>query len=171
MKYLLILTLFLSSLFAFGETIQSFEADFTQTITDEENKVLEYKGKMHSKRPDLVLWDYTAPINKKIYVNKKRAVIVEVELEQAIIKDLGSNMDFFDILEKAKAVDDTHYTAYYKDIEFILKEENGIIMSLSYTDQLENKVLVVFTNQKQNRPIEDKFFTPKVPKDFDIIRE
>jgi len=171
MKYLLIFTLFFNSLFAFGENIQSFEADFVQTITDEESKVLQYKGTMHSKRPALVLWNYTSPINKKIYINKKRAIIVEAELEQAIIKHLRGEIDFFEILAKAKMLDETHYIAYYKDLEFTLEEENGVIISLAYTDQLENKVIIAFTNQKQNRPIEDKFFIPKVPKDFDIIRE
>jgi len=171
MKYLLIISLFLSSLFAFGENIQSFEADFTQTITDEENKVLKYKGTMHSKRPALVLWNYTDPINKKIYVDKKRAVIVEAELEQAIIKQLRGEIDFFEILSKAKSTDESHYIAYYKDLEFIIEEENGVIISLAYTDQLENKVVITFSNQRQNRPIEDQFFIPKVPKEFDIIRE
>jgi len=171
MKHLLILTLFFTSLFAFGENIQSFEADFIQTITDEENKVLKYTGTMHSKRPALVLWNYTNPINKKIYINKNRAVIVEAELEQAIIKHLRGEIDFFEIITKAKLIDKTHYKAYYKDLEFTLEEKNGIIISLAYTDQLENKVLITFTNQKQNHPIEDDFFIPKIPKDFDIIRE
>jgi len=171
MKYLFLFSLFFSSLFAFGENIQSFEADFTQTITDEENKVLKYTGTMHSKRPSLVLWDYIDPIKKKIYVNKKRAVIVEVELEQAIIKHLRGEIDFFEILAKAKPTDENHYIAYYKDLEFTVEEQNGVIISLSYTDQLENKVLITFTNQRQNRPIEEAFFIPKVPKEFDIIRE
>lgn len=161
----------LSSLFAFGESIQSFEADFTQTITDEEKKVLSYKGSMHAKRPDLVLWSYKEPINKKIYVTKTRAVIVEPELEQAIVKKLQGEIDFFGILTSAEEVDDMHYKATYKGITFILKEENGVIQSISYTDQLENNVLISFSKQKQNRPIDEKLFTPKVPKDFDIIRE
>ncbi len=171
MKYLLTFALFFNTLFAFGENIQSFEADFVQTITDEESKVLKYKGTMHSKRPSLVLWNYTTPIDKKIYVDKKRAVIVEAELEQAIIKHLKGEIDFFEILSKAKATDENHYIAYYKDLEFTLEEENGVIISLAYTDQLENKVLITFTNQKQNRPIEDEFFIPKIPKEFDIIRD
>lgn len=171
MKYLLVFTFFISSLFAFGENIQSFEADFIQTITDEEKKVLKYKGTMHSKRPSLVLWNYTDPINKKIYIDNKRAVIVEAELEQAIIKRLKDEIDFFEILSKAKSLDETHYIAYYKDIEFTIEEDNGVIVSLSYTDQLENKVLITFSNQKQNHFIEDTFFIPKVPKDFDLIRD
>jgi len=171
MKYLIILIFSFSSLFAFGESIQSFQADFVQTITDEENKVLSYKGKIHSKRPNLVLWHYAEPINKKIYINKKRAVIIEPELEQAIIKQLKGEIDFFGILASAVSVDMTHFKANYKGIDFILQESNGVIESISYTDQLENKVLITFSSQKQNRPIEDLFFKPKVPKDFDIIRE
>lgn len=161
----------ISSLFAFGDSIQSFQANFIQKITDEENKVLTYKGTIHSKRPSYVLWHYTEPINKKIYINNKRAVIVEPELEQAIIKQLQGEIDFFGILASAEAVDMTHYKASYKGIDFILNEVNGVIESLSYTDQLENKVLITFSKQKQNRPLEDELFTPKVPKDFDIIQE
>ena len=171
MKYLVIMIFSISSLFAFGDSIQSFQANFVQKITDEEDKVLTYEGKIHSKRPNFVLWHYTKPINKKIYINNKRAVIVEPELEQAIIKQLKGEIDFFGILASAVSVDMTHYKASYKGIGFILKEVNGVIESLSYTDQLENKVLITFSKQKQNRPLEDELFTPKVPKDFDIIQE
>jgi len=171
MKFIIILTFFISSLFAFGESIQSFEADFVQTITDEQKKILTYKGTIHSKRPDLVLWHYKSPINKKIYLTKKRAVIVEPDLEQAIIKRLQGEIDFFGILASAQRVDSSHYKAEYKDIKFILREESGIITSLSYTDQLENKVLITFSAQKQNHPIEEYLFMPKVPKDFDIIKD
>ena len=160
----------MTSLFAFGESIQSFEANFIQTITDEEKKTLTYKGKMHSQRPDLVLWHYTEPINKKIYITKTKAIIVEPELEQAIIKRLQGEIDFFGILTSAEAVDDTHYQASYKEITFILTEENGVIKSLSYTDQLENDVLITFSDQKQNRPMKESLFIPKIPKDFDIIK-
>jgi len=170
MKSLITLLFLTASLFAFGESIQSFEASFVQTITDEENKTLTYKGKIYSKRPDHVLWHYTEPINKKIYLKKNVAVIVEPELEQSIIKRLQGEIDFFGILSSAKAVDETHYRANYKEIEFILKEDRGLIQSLSYTDQLENRVLITFSKQKQNRLIEDRFFVPKVPKHFDIIQ-
>lgn len=170
MKFLTVFSFLISALFAFGESMQSFEADFIQTITDEENKVLTYRGKIHSKRPDLVLWNYMDPINKKIYLSKIRAVIVEPDLEQAIVKKLQGEIDFFGILASAKAVDNTHYKARYKEIEFILQEKNGIIQSLSYTDKLENKVLITFSKQKQNRPLEETLFIPKIPEDYDIVR-
>jgi len=171
MKYLIIMIVSISSLFAFGENLQSFQADFIQKITDEEKKTLTYAGTIKSKRPNLVLWHYTDPINKKIYINEKRAVIVEPELEQAIIKRLQGEIDFFGILASAVYVDATHYKASYKGIDFVLKEVNGVIESLEYTDQLENKVLITFSKQRQNRPLENALFTPKVPKYFDVIQE
>ncbi|MBE0498897.1 MAG: outer membrane lipoprotein chaperone LolA [Campylobacterales bacterium] len=171
MKYILVLSLLMSSLFAFGENIQNFEADFVQTITDEENKTLTYAGTMHAKRPNSVLWLYTDPINKKIYVNSKFAVIVEPELEQAIVKKLEGEIDFFGILASAQIVDKNHYKAIYKNISFTLKERDGVIEALSYTDPLENKVQIRFSKQKQNRPMEQSLFTPKIPKEFDIIQE
>ena len=172
MKFIFFITLSLSSLFAFGENIQSFEANFVQTITDETGKVLTYKGKMHTKRPSFVLWDYTEPARaaKKLYMNKTRAVLIQPLLEQATISQLNNDMNFFEILASAKMVDQTHYKARYKQIDFILKEENGVIISLSYQDELENDILITFSKQRQNRHIEDALFTPKVPHDYDIIR-
>lgn len=172
MKYIFVFALFISSLLGFGENLQSFEASFVQTITDETGKVLTYKGKMHTKRPNFVLWDYTYPQRaaKKLYMDEKRAVLVQPMLEQATITKVRSGMNFFKILTSAKHVDENHYKARYHNIDFTLKEEHGVIISLSYEDELENKILIVFSKQRQNRPIEDTFFIPKVPKDFDIIR-
>lgn len=83
MKTFIVLTFFITSLFAFGENIQSFEADFKQTITDDTGKVLSYEGRMHTKRPSFVLWNYTKPerIAKMLYINKTRAVLVQPMLE------------------------------------------------------------------------------------------
>ena len=172
MKFITIFTFFISSLFAFGENLQSFEAHFIQTITDETGKVLTYKGQIHTKRPNFVLWDYTYPQRaaKKLYMNETRAVLVQPMLEQATISNVRSGMNFFKILSSAKRVDGVHFKASYHNINFILEEENGLIISLSYEDELENKILIVFSKQRQNRPIEDSLFTPKVPKDYDIIR-
>jgi len=172
MKYLLLFSFLITSVFGFGESLQSFEAHFVQTITDEEGKVLTYKGQLHTKRPNFVLWDYTYPVRaaKKLYMNEERAVLVQPMLEQATISKVRSGMNFFKILSSAKLVDNAYYKATYNKIDFILKEENGVILSLSYQDELENKILIVFSKQRQNRFIEDSLFTPKVPIDYDIIR-
>lgn len=173
MKHFLLLTLFLTSLFAFGEDIQSFEADFVQEITDETGKVIRYEGHIQAKRPAFVLWDYKKPeaIAKKIFINSVRVVIVQPALEQAAVKQLRDEISFFEILASVVAIGEHRYKARYKNINFILEEESGIISSLAYTDELENKVHLSFSKQRQNRPIEDKVFTPRVPPEYDIIRE
>jgi len=172
MKLIITFAVLMTSLFGFGEDIQSFEAHFTQSITDETGKVLTYKGQMHTKRPNFVLWNYTEPARaaKKLYMNEKRAVLVQPMLEQATISKMRSGMNFFTILSSAKRVDDTHFKATFENIDFTLKQEHGVIISLSYEDELENKIIITFSKQKQNRSIEDDFFTPKVPIDYDIIR-
>ena len=172
MKFITIFLFLMTSLFGFGENLQSFEANFVQTITDETGKVLTYKGKMHTKRPNFVLWNYTYPARaaKKLYMDEKRAVLVQPMLEQATISKVRSGMNFFKILTSAIRADETHYKARYQNIDFTLKEEHGVIISLAYEDELENKILIVFSKQRQNRPIEDAMFIPKVPKDYDIIR-
>jgi len=172
MKPLIVLIFFITSLFAFGENIQSFEADFQQTITDDTGKVLRYEGRMYTKRPSFVLWNYTKPerIAKMLYINKTHAVLVQPMLEQATITRISNEMNFFDILSSAKPVDQTHYKARYKEMDFILQEDNGVITSLSYKDELENDILIIFSKQRQNRFIEDNIFIPKVPKEYDIIR-
>lgn len=171
MKFFIFLALLTSSLFAFGEKIQSFEADFVQVITDEENKTLKYKGKIYSQRPNQVMWHYTDPINKKIFIQDRRAVIIEPELEQAIIKRLQGELDFFTILTSAKTTDNTYYKTNYKDIDFTLKVVENKIESLMYVDQLENKVQITFSNQKQNSPIRADTFSPYIPLDYDVIKE
>ena len=121
MKFIIIFTFFITTLFAFGENLQSFEAHFVQTITDETGKVLTYKGKMHTKRPNFVLWDYTYPQRaaKKLYMDEKRAVLVQPMLEQATITKIRSGMNFFKILTSAKRVDDTHFKANYHNCSLI----------------------------------------------------
>lgn len=171
MKYFIFLTLITSALFAFAQDIQSFEADFTQVITDEENKTLTYKGKIYAKRPNRVMWHYTDPVNKKIFIVDKRAVIIEPELEQAIIKRLQSELDFFTILSSAETTDNVHYKTNYKNIDFTLTVVEDKIASLMYVDQLENKVHITFSKQKQNSHITESVFSPYIPLDYDVIKE
>jgi len=171
MKYFVIFTFLISSLLAFGENLNSFEADFKQTIVDEENKKLVYTGHIYATKPSSVLWVYQTPVEKNIFIKKREAIIIEPELEQVIIKNLRSEIDFFSIISKAKKVDATHYQSVYKNIEFTLEHKDELIVSLKYSDQLENHVTIEFSSQKQNHKIKKSTFMPVVPKGFDVIEE
>lgn len=172
MKYIILFILSLNSLFAFGQNMQSFKANFKQTITDENGNVLTYKGKFYTKRPYSVLWDYTYPemAAKKIFINEKKVFIVQPMLEQVTISNLKFGMDFFKIFSDAKRIDKEYLMTTYLNRNFTIREIDGIIISISYIDDLDNVILILFSNQEQNTSIKDKFFIPNIPNDYDIIR-
>ena len=153
------------------EEVTSFEADFTQSITDEKDKVLTYNGRITALKPQNARWSYTKPIKKDVFINDFEVTIVEPEIEQVIIKRLESNFDFFKIISNAKKMDQNTYVAFYRDSRFTIVKNGALIESISYLDEFENRVKIVFENQKQNHTINRSVFIPKYPMEFDIIKD
>jgi len=171
MHYILVL-LFTSTLaMASLDNIHSFKADFTQSVTDEKNKVLEYKGNVIASKPQNALWRYLTPVNKDVYINSDAITIIEPEMEQVIIKHIKSNFDFFNMIKNAKQIDKDTYLATYQNSQFTIKTKSLLIDSISYIDEFENKVTILFSNQKQNEKIIDESFVPNIPLEYDIIRD
>jgi outer membrane lipoprotein carrier protein len=172
MKYLLLLSLSLSFLEANIKELNSFQANFIQSITDDKKKVLNYKGDVVATKPQNARWNYTSPISKQVYINAHVVTIVEPELEQVIIKNINSNFDFFHLVKNAKQISKNSYEAFYKETKFLIQtDSNDIISSISYKDEFENDVVIHFTNQEINKPIESKIFVPTIPIDYDVIRD
>jgi len=142
--------------------IHSFEADFTQSITNDKNTTLTYKGHVQASKPQFALWHYISPVEKTIYIADERAVIVEPDLEQAYIQSIGSNFDFFNVLKNAKKIGDNSFLAKFQDTIYTLKIIKGELISISYKDELDNRV--------QNKVYQAKEFTPIIPIGYDIIR-
>lgn len=171
MKHLFILLLLFTSGFASLDEINSFEADFTQSVTDENNKILSYSGSIVASKPQNVMWNYMKPIKKNVYINSRSVVIVEPEIEQVIIKEIESNFNFFNMIKNAKQIKENTFVAHYKESVFTITTKDDFIKSISYVDEFENKVTITFENQKQNESIDSTVFVPKIPNDFDIIRD
>ncbi len=171
MKYILIIMLFFTQGFASINQINSFEADFTQNVTDEKQKVLSYSGHVIASKPQKALWRYTTPVQKEIYINAFNVTIIEPEIEQVIIRKLESSFDLFNIIKNAKEIAKNKYKAVYQDSEFIISIQNNMIKNISYVDEFENNVTIEFTNQVQNKTIDPTLFFPRIPVDFDIIRD
>ena len=169
---LLLSTLLLStSLFAVGEKIMSMQADFTQSITDDKNSTLVYKGKMLAKRPNMAKWDYIEPIEKCVYIVDKEVTVVEPELEQAIIKRLDNSIDILAILSSAVKVSKGHYIATYHDKAYEIYFSGDKIESIHFSDAFDNQVSITFTNEKINQKIDDHLFKAVIPLDFDVIKD
>ena len=159
------------SLFASFNNLTSFDADFVQTITDEKNKELVYEVHIKALKPQNALWEYTKPIDKSVYINSFNVIIVEPEIEQAIIKRLKTSFDFFNMIKAAKKTSDNQYTTLYGDTIFTIRTDNKKILSISYIDEFENNVKIIFKNQTNNLPIKKVTFFPNLPAEYDIIRD
>lgn len=171
MKYLLITILLISQAFASLEQINSFEADFSQSITDDKNKVLVYNGHVMASKPQNAKWSYYKPVKKDVYINKFEVVVVEPEIEQVIVRRVESKLDFFKMISNAKEIEKNVYIANFKDSKFTIVQSDNSIESISYIDEFENRVKIVFKNIKQNHSIDLKIFTPIFPLYYDIIRD
>ena len=165
------LLLFISILtFANPFNINSFEADFTQTILDEAGKKITYNGHLKAMQPHYALWSYEKPIKKDVYINNNQIVIIEPELEQAIIKRIESKFNFFALLSQAKKVNNFTYTTNFMDTKFtIILQKDLKIKTIFYLDDFENNTTINFTNQKTDIEIPQDLFEPSIPIDYDTI--
>ena len=171
MKHIFIFSLLLSGLLASTINLSTFKADFTQNITDEKNKVLTYKGNIIASDEQKALWKYNFPIKKLVYLNKNKVTIVEPEIEQVIIRYVKSNFNFFNMIRDSKKVSDNRYVAKFNNVNFTITTKDKKIKSINYLDEFENKVKIIFKNQKQNIKIDNNNFVPTYNLDFDVIRD
>ena len=156
--------------FADMPDINSFEADFIQTIVNDKNSTLTYKGHVQATTPQLALWQYTSPVEKSIYITHTKAVIIEPEIEQVYIQNIKSSFDFFNVIKNARKASKDTYIAKFQDTKYIITIKDDKLFAISYLDELENRILIVFTKQVQNKNIDKKIFTPDIPLDYDIIQ-
>jgi len=171
MKRLLFLALLATSGQAQITNINYFEANFTQSIVDDQNKTITYIGHVKAAKPQYALWQYTSPVDKKVYILPHKVIVVEPELEQAIIKKIGGNFDFFSLIKHAKEIDKDHYLAHFKDKSYYINMKDNILTSIFYKDEFDNSVTINFTNVNEKRKIERKDFVPHIPEDYDLIQE
>jgi len=171
MRTLFIALFTTTSLLAIGENINTMQADFTQTITNDKNSTITYSGHMLAKRPSMALWEYKKPIEKSVYITAHSATIVEPELEQAIVKKLDNSIDILAILASASKVSKNHYNAMYNDKTYTIEMKNKNIYTITYSDAFDNVVQITFTKQQINKKLNDNKFKAIIPLDYDIIKD
>lgn len=165
MKIIYILLFILNITFAYD--IKTFSANFIQTIKSN-NSTIKYKGQCFITQ-DNALWNYDFPSKKQIYINKKEAIIIEYDLEQATKTKLDEVPNLNDILKNTKQIDENKLQAEYKNIKYNILLENNLIKQINYKDDLDNEVCIIFSNQKKDEKINDGIFSVKIPKNFDLI--
>lgn len=171
MKKLIFLTIATVSSYANISNISYFEANFTQKILDDNNKTIVYKGHVVAAKPQFAFWRYQTPINKKVYISPSEITVIEPDLEQAIIKHISEHFNFFALIKNAKKVDEKSYITHFNNRKYMIKLNNKEeITSISYVDEFDNHVKIVFEDQIENKKYKKEVFMPVIPRDYDIIR-
>lgn len=150
------------------KTIQS---DFVQKVTNDQNKTITYEGVFYATHDKKALWIYEKPVAKKIYFNQSKVLILEPELEQAIITTLENTPNIAQLLREAKEIAPHTYVTKFMDTVYTITASNESIEKISYKDKLENSVEILFSNQSINLFLDDELFKAEIPKGYDIVRE
>ncbi|WP_158654870.1 LolA-like outer membrane lipoprotein chaperone [Helicobacter mesocricetorum] len=170
MKKFFLFLCFLKAL-SFGITlneIQSFEAQFTQTLTSQNEQIL-YEGEIYIQTPNNVLWKYTKPIPKDVYIQDTTSIIYEPKLQQAIITNIQENLNILSLLQKAKKIDKNTYEAKIAGVVYTILTQEGIPMEVTFIDALENKIHIVFKNIKLNALKNENIFDFNPSSEVDIL--
>lgn len=156
----------------FAAEIENISSDFTQTVTSNENISLVYKGNFVAiKNDNLAFWNYTEPLQKQIFFSNIQVVIVEPDLEQAIISSLEQVTDLSSILNEAIEKKGLNETVELKimDIKYKIFFNDELPIKITYKDELENDVIIELYNTLLNQNIDKSIFDIKLPKNYDII--
>ena len=100
MRKFLVASLVAVCSFGAGLNFKSLQSDFTQTVFSE-GKSVNYKGRFYAKNDNTALWIYESPTPKRIYFDKDKVVVIEDELEQAIISRLDDTPNLTQVLAPA----------------------------------------------------------------------
>jgi len=172
-KSFLLISTFGSALFANIQNIQTLESNFTQSVTNEQNAKVTYKGKLYAnKKSNNALWEYNSPVVKKIYYDgKDKLTIIEPELEQVIFAKLHEVPNLLKILSDAKKDAKGILKTKFDGISYTIKTDGDKIDSISYKDKMQNRVLIKFSEEKLNQKIDNSTFRYSIPKEYDIIEQ
>lgn len=172
-RSILLLFVLLGFLNANGEVLQikSFKAKFNQSIKSINNNLINYEGEVFIRDDGKILWKYSSPIIKNVYILNDLAIVDEPELEQAIITTLEDEINIIKLLKDSKELKKDSFLSTIDDVDYLISVENSLIKNISYKDKLENDVSISFFEVTQNTQLEDEIFKFEIPKHYDIIRK
>jgi len=168
----MLLLIFSSSLLGFNfDKIDTFQADFSQSIFNQSGKEIKYTGKVFLKKPFKILWEYSEPIQKNVYLIDNNVTIIEPDLEQAIFSKIDKEINILKIIQSGKEIAPNTYESilYNRPYQFLIS--NNQLSSIQYTDDVDNKIVINFSNISQNQPIKDAIYRFDIPSEYDIIRK
>lgn len=156
---------------ASGLEFSTIKSDFIQTITNDQNTSIVYKGTFYATKDAKALWIYDTPVEKKIYFNNNKVTIIEPMIDQVIITTLKNSPNITAILQSAKKIDENMFEAMYEGITYTVFLAKLSIEKIQYNDQLDNNISIILENQATDIFLDDLLFEANIPKSFDIITQ
>nr|WP_314883627.1 LolA-like outer membrane lipoprotein chaperone [uncultured Campylobacter sp.] len=155
--------------FAGGIEFNTLSANFSQTVQSDDAKI-SYGGDFSATKEHAV-WHYKTPTIKNIFFSFTKVVVIEPELEQAIITNIKETPNLTAILANAKPNKNGVYEASFDDVKYLIELKGDLPSKISYTDKMDNKVVINLSNVRKNAPVNEAIFKPAIPKNYDIITQ
>jgi outer membrane lipoprotein carrier protein len=176
---------------------QDLEARFVQkAVISSMNQTIIEEGPVYFKKPRRMLWDYTAPSEKKLVINPEKAWLYMPEDNLAYIQDteklFSSKMTIRFLAGIGKLKEDFHIAFHPEhqvdekgNYRLCLTPRTGdmgidklfmtidkgsfLVMSFSFTDIVGNTTALAFTNMKTNTGLTDSTFLFTPPPGVEIF--
>jgi len=169
----LLFTLSMLSSLAFSQIHlpENFRANFSQTITSTNKKVIHYSGKIRFSNTQFK-WSYVKPSKKEVCTNGLELIVVDHSLEQVSSYYVSEDLDIAKVLNKAKLHSQNIYVAKYQGVQYTIQlDKKQQLHSLAYFDKLDNKVQIVFKKMKYGKgKLSAKSLLCNYPSSYDMIR-
>lgn len=181
------------NLAAMLNAVKTMQANFTQTVYDNKNKVIQTSyGKMAIEKPGKFRWDVTKPIPQLIIANQSKLWIYDADLQQVTIRSLSKAAgetpalllsDVDGVLTKDYVVNSPKtsantvwYTLKPKNPENMFEDvqlgfQKNQINEMRLVDHLGHLTRVQFLQLQVNKPLAASMFTYKPGKDVDVVDE
>lgn len=176
----------------FLQGLQTFQADFKQTLSNEYGDQLEKSsGVVYVENPGKFRWVYQRPYSQLIITDSKTLWIYDEDLEQVTINDVSKTIDNTPasiisgrhkvtenyILNDFGVIDGYNWIeltprdtdSQYSSIRLgFVKNQLGAMVLF---DNLGQVTRIDFMNQQRNKPLDSSLFSFKVPEGVDVINE
>ncbi len=159
--------------YAAGITLpEHFGAHFSQTVTNPQNKVIHYSGKVLFSDKRHLKWIYLKPTRKEVCTDGKEVLVVDHDLEQTSAYRIEKGFDLAHIIAQAKPYKPHIYVTEYAGRQYTLKvDEKGRLQSVAYYDDLDNKVQILFTRMRYGKgSLPPEQMRCNYPAGYDMIR-
>ena len=175
---------------AFVESVQSYQADFTQILQNNSGEVLEEEaGQLWLARPGQFRWEYTVPWERQIVANEESIWLYDAELEQVTVRSAEGALlqsPAALLVGDTTALEDYGFSGHRKaDGTVMVKLEpltghgdfvsiglgfaQGELVLLELYDRFDQHTLIHFSAIVRNPSLNPALFSFELPDGADVI--